>query len=384
MASPHFRHLTGPGIRQPLVWLGVIGATFLILLLFKAVLWLSVPLTLALVSYYLCAPLAERLKRLGLSHGQAVTAVVVGLLAATGLVVTSLLPGFGTFSDRFDFYVSKADGLSFSALRLLEDHYPWMARLHAADLAGGTIHGWAGQLIHRDVARVLGSLAVWIFPLLLVPYMTFFFLRDGSSFKKLLMRGVPNAFFERVMLLFHRMDHQIHQYFRGMAALTALDTLTLGFGLWLIGHHHPLFHPWNCLFLGLACAVLAWLPYLGSLLGCFLILLVCVAEAPGDPTLLVSAGGLFLIVRLVDDFIYSPLTVGKSLNIHPLLTVGMIFVGGAIAGIAGMVLVLPVLGICTVIGEVFELVWFDERLRARHAHAAALRKTAARESLQSR
>jgi predicted PurR-regulated permease PerM len=375
------KDVPGPGIRHPLVWAGVIGATLLFLLLFKAVAWISVPAMLSLVTYYLCAPVADQLTRLGMTHRQAVSALVLGLLAVLGLFVAFFLPGFGAFADRFDLYVHRIDDLSVSALSLLEDQYPRLGRLHLAERAGTQLQAWSDRLINRDVDRFLRPLAGWLFPLLLVPYMTFFFLRDGAAFKQLVMRGVPNAFFERVMLLFYRVDRQIHQYFRGMASLTALDTVTLGFGLWLIGHHHPLFHPLNCLFLGLACAVLAWLPYLGSVAGCALILLICVAEAPHDPLLLVSAGTLFLVVRLTDDFFYSPLTVGKSLRIHPMLTVGMIFVAGAIAGIVGLLLVLPVLGICIVIGEAFEQVWFDERLRARHAHAIALRLAVARESL---
>jgi predicted PurR-regulated permease PerM len=91
---------------------------------------------------------------------------------------------------------------------------------------------------------------------------------------------------------------------------------------------------------------------------------------------------LFALARLVDDFFYSPMTVGRSMNIHPLLTVVMIFISGAVGGIAGLFLVLPVLGMCAVAGEMFEQVWFDEHLRARHAHATALRKRAAAESIK--
>jgi predicted PurR-regulated permease PerM len=184
------------------------------------------------------------------------------------------------------------------------------------------------------------------------------------------------------MLLFHRMDHQIHQYFRGMFLLTLLDTVTLGAGLWAIGQPYGILGPSHAFYLGLACAILSWLPYLGSIIGLLLVLLVCATEAPQHPVLLLSASTLFLVVRLADDFVYSPMTVGKSLNIHPLLTVVMIFVGGSIAGIPGLFLVLPVLGICSVIGEVFEQVWFDEYLRARHAHANNLRKQMASESLK--
>jgi hypothetical protein len=38
-----------------------------------------------------------------------------------------------------------------------------------------------------------------------------------------------------------------------------------------------------------------------------------------------------------------PLTLGRSLHIHPLVTVLMIFIGGALSGVAGLMLVLPLL-----------------------------------------
>ena len=67
------------------------------------------------------------------------------------------------------------------------------------------------------------------------------------------------------------------------------------------------------------------------------------------------------------------MTVGKSLNMHPLLTVLMIFVGGAVAGTPGLMLVLPVLGVVMVLGETLGALLTDQRLAARHAHEKALR-----------
>lgn len=47
---------------------------------------------------------------------------------------------------------------------------------------------------------------------------------------------------------------------------------------------------------------------------------------------------------------------------HPLMTVVMIFAGGAVAGIAGTMLVLPVLGVVRIIGETISAVATDERI----------------------
>ena len=126
------------------------------------------------------------------------------------------------------------------------------------------------------------------------------------------------------------------------------------------------------LVLGLIAAVLAWVPFIGSVLGCVVVVLVASTDAPNDPLVAYSAIGVFVLARLLDDFIFMPLTLGRSLHMHPLITVLMIFIGGAIAGVAGLMLVLPLLGIAMAIGETLGHVITDPRLRARHRQAKAL------------
>jgi predicted PurR-regulated permease PerM len=79
------------------------------------------------------------------------------------------------------------------------------------------------------------------------------------------------------------------------------------------------------------------------------------------------------MVRLLDDFVFMPLTLGRSLHIHPLITVLMIFIGGSVAGVAGLMLVLPLLGVVMVVGETLGRLITNPRLRARHRNAIALR-----------
>ena len=157
------------------------------------------------------------------------------------------------------------------------------------------------------------------------PVSAFFFLRDGWRFKMFLSRAVPNAFFERTLYLLDQVDYTARLYFQGLIKLTVLDALCLACGLWLIGVSAPFV-------LGLATAVLAWVPYVGSILGCLLVVLVAATDFPGDPAMAYAAIGLFIWVRLLDDFFFMPITIGRSLKLHPLLTVVMIFVGGAVAG----------------------------------------------------
>ncbi len=79
--------------------------------------------------------------------------------------------------------------------------------------------------------------------------------------------------------------------------------------------------------------MLAWIPYVGSVLGGLLVVLVAATDFPEVPTMDYSATALFVFVRLLDDFVYMPIAGGRKLRMHPLATVVMIFAGGAVAGI---------------------------------------------------
>lgn len=63
------------------------------------------------------------------------------------------------------------------------------------------------------------------------------------------------------------------------------------------------------------------------------------------------------------------------MHIHPLLTPLMFFIGKAIAGVAGLMLVIPILGMVMVIGETMEIIFLDTHLRAHHTYANRLHKT---------
>ncbi len=104
------------------------------------------------------------------------------------------------------------------------------------------------------------GIAGWAPSLLLPPFLSFFFLKDGRHFETFLVRAVPNAFFERTLYLLSEVDRAARDYFLGLIKLTVLDTLTLAFGLWLLGMP-------SALGLGLLAAVLAWVPYVGSIFG---------------------------------------------------------------------------------------------------------------------
>ena len=177
--------------------------------------------------------------------------------------------------------------------------------------------------------------------------------------------AVPNAYFERTLYMVESVDDTARAYFQGLLKLTVIDTVCLAVGLAVLGIP-------GALALGLMAAVFAWVPLVGAVLGCVVVVLITATDFPADPGMVYAAIALFVLVRLLDDFVFMPLTVGRSLRMHPLPTVLLIFVGGAVAGIPGLVVALPLAGVVMVIAGTIGGIIDDPRLRARHGFARAL------------
>jgi predicted PurR-regulated permease PerM len=379
----------------PLVWLGIILTTCLLLLIFQTALWLVMPVLLAIVFYYIMSPWVNLAMSKGLTRARAVfivTMVLCLILTAVGMAVAPKISmAAHNWRNSLPLYIQDGANLVVKAQASLAEIFPFMHRPspkpdaqkskptpgdQSKETAAATdaLNDKVAALSDKYSGDIALELLHWIPSLLLVPYLTYFFLLDGPRFKRFLVRAIPNAFFEKTLYLFYRIEDQVRRYFRGLLALTALDTLCLGAGLWILGVNAPFF-------LATIAAILAWLPYLGSIAGCLMVVLVTAHDAPNSPWLPYEAVGLFILVRLLDDFVFLPLTVGRSLRMHPLLTVLMILLGGAVAGISGLLLVMPVLGVVMVAGQIIGELLTDERVLARHRHARELRRLRARVDL---
>ena len=364
LAPAHYR----PG---PVVWAANIAATCLVLFAFQRILWLVIPFIFALLIYYALLPLKVRLVLRGRSHETAAAWVSVIAFSLMGLILLFGLPTLVgkavNWQESAARYLDAGMHLMRSLLLQFEGRFSFFAKAHLSREMSEEVRAFTAHFAEKYLPVIAMGLASWSPSLVLGPFIAFFMLRDGWRFRRFLIRAVPNAYFERCLYLMSQVDRTARLYFVGLMQLTVLDTCCLAFGLWLIGVSAPLL-------LGVVTAVLAWIPYVGSIVGCLLVVLVAATDFPSDPGVVYAAVGLFVIVRLLDDFIFMPMTIGKSLNMHPLLTVLMIFVGGAVAGVPGLMLVLPVLGIIMVLGETIGQLLTDSRLRARHKHAQALQQ----------
>ena len=368
IGSPREVQLRPEAGSGPVVWAAIIGSTCLLLFLLQKVLWLVVPILLGLILYYLLFPAMTWMMYKGLRRPAAATVVMIGFVTVLAIIGVFVVPNslqhmldWKTSSDKY-----LAGGVAFldRTLRSLEHRWAYLAQAHVADNTSAKLTQLTGSA-QQYLEPLALAIAEWLPSMLLAPFLAFFFLRDGGRFQHMLAAAVPNAFFEKTLYLMHEVDRTTRAYFVGLIELTALDTITLAIGLKIMGLP-------GAFGLGLLCAVLSWLPYFGSIVGGLLVVLVAATDFPNSPGMAYGAVGLFALVRMLDDFVYMPITVGRSLHVHPVVTVMMLFIGGAVAGISGLMLALPLLGVVMVIGQTIGKITTDQRLMARYRHTKRL------------
>ncbi|MDO8811544.1 MAG: AI-2E family transporter [Gallionella sp.] len=363
----------------PITWCGIIGSTCLLIFLFQKILWLVVPFLLALLLYYLLSPLSKKLVMSGLSSGFAATllsgAFLIMVIGALLLVYPLIIANAGEWQHTLMRYLEGGSRAFDALINAAQQKFSFLRHSDISVSARENTLKFVENFSEKHLSGAILTAIAWLPSLLLAPVIAYFLLKDGAQFRKFIGETVPNAYFEKTLYLMYALDRTARMYFVGMLKLAAIDAIFLISGLWLLGVPSPLI-------LGLIAAVLGWIPYIGPIIGCVLAVMVAATDFPGDMSLIYAVIGLFGLLRVLDDFAFVPYVIGKNMSIHPLLTLLMFFIGETIAGVAGLMLVIPILSIVMVIGETVEIIFRDTRLRARHIYARKLQKRVANRDLE--
>jgi len=196
---------------------------------------------------------------------------------------------------------------------------------------------YAGNVLKGAVGSVTSVLLFFA----LLPLYTFLIL----YYKNLLLRFVflwfPKENNEHVKEVMSETEIIIKSYLIGILIQITYMTVLVGGTLLIIGIKHALL-------IGILFAFLNLIPYIGALIGNILGVLLTLASSqelwPIFTVLITIAGAQFL-----DNNILMPRIVGAKVKINALATLVGVFTGGAIAGIAGMFLSLPLIAILKVV-----------------------------------
>jgi len=199
--------------------------------------------------------------------------------------------------------------------------------------------------LSKQLIAFAADLVSVISTVIIIPFVTFFLLKDGRYMKKLLISYIPNRYFEMSLNVLHKVDQQLGGYLRGQfIEAFVVGTLSI-FALWILGIKY-------FILIGVFAGLANLIPYVGPVAGAIPAILVAVANG-ADSSLIIYIVLVFTIIQLVDNTIVQPLVLSKSVNLHPLIIVLAVLIGGKFFGVLGMFLAVPIAGILKVTSSEF-------------------------------
>ena len=331
---------SGSGVTAVLPgWALRLAAGSAVLLLTGAALWSAVgvlarvalvtcSLAVAVLLAALLAPVAGRLRRVGVPAGLAALSAVLLLLAApgaTGVLIWSRLRGSWT-----DLRGALTAGVDQVRTSLVD------GPLSLDPAQVGALRDTAvGQLQRATPTAVAGATTVLqgLAAALFVLFAVFFLLKDGPQMWRWTLSWAPSGRREAVDGAGREAWTAVTGYVRGIVLVATVDAVLIGASLLVLGV--PLW-----LSLTLLTFFAAFVPRLGATVAGAAAVLVTLVTNDLPDALIVLA--VVLVVQQVEGNVLHPLVVGRAVRLHPLAILVAVTCGTLLLGIVGAVLAVPV------------------------------------------
>lgn len=286
------------------------------------------PLVVAFVVWYFVNVLASALRRLGRGHLPGWLSVTLGAVAVLGLgwvIGDMLASNLTVIADELPDYEAKFDTLIHEwGLALGFSEPP-----RVADLIGRIdFQAWA-----RSAASALAGLAGNAGLVLL--YVFFLLLEQGGLNRKLSRLFTNGQREEEARAIIARIDRDLQTYIR-VKVLLALVGALLGWALMAAVELD--FAPFWAALLFLT----YFIPVIGTPLALVGPALFSLVQFETLTPFIVVVGGNLAIQMVIENFV-EPAMMGRSLNLSPFVSIVALVVFGAIWGLVGMVLCVPIL-----------------------------------------
>ncbi|KAB8316106.1 AI-2E family transporter, partial [Tolypothrix campylonemoides VB511288] len=286
------------------------------------------PFVVAALFGWLGDPLVDRLQAAGRSRNVAVTLVftvmsiivLVALLLLVPMVerqVTTLVESLPRYRDwlfgsaipwveaRTGFQVSgwlQLDRL----IELVREHW---------ERAGGIAANVLG-VVSRSGFAVLA----WLANIVLIPVLTFFFLRDWDVLVERAASLVPRSRIDVVAQLARESSDVLGAFLRGQFLVMLILGVMYGVGLWAVGIDLGLL-------IGLIAGLFTFIPYLGPASGIILGSIAALVQY-GDWPHLLGVLAVFGVGQVIESYWLTPKLVGDRIGLHPMAVIFAVLAGG--------------------------------------------------------
>lgn len=186
----------------------------------------------------------------------------------------------------------------------------------------------------ESIPEILSGIVSVVAILVIVPFITFFLIKDSRKIFRSFLQIMPNRYFEISYWIIKRIRVQLGRFVRSWIFDATFVGVSCGLGFYLIGID-------NALPLGVIAGVGHLVPYFGPLIGGIPAALLSISQYGGLSKIPLLAFVLTLIY-LVDNGFVQPIVFSKGVDMHPLAIILLIIAGSQLFGIIGMLLAIPV------------------------------------------
>lgn len=301
------------------------------------------PLLLALLIVYLLNPLVTGLERRGMPRWLGTGIAYLGFIGTLSLLAVLVIPLLATQVANFAEFAPELGSRLVEGVNRVLSTLGLSARLDTSlsgDALAEQVQGFLSAEENRStVLALLGGisgLAMGIVHLLVVviagPFIALYTLVDLHRMKRGAYQLVPPVYRAEVAIVASRLGQVVGGFVRGQLIVATFVGVATSLGLWLIGLPF-----W--LLVGLIGGVTNLVPLIGPFVGGLIgVTIALVAEGPGLALLVIL---VVTIVQQVDGHLVSPLVVGRTVRLHPLMVLLALLVSGMLYGIFGMLVAVP-------------------------------------------
>jgi len=304
---------------------------YLVYLLTEIIIIIALSILLA----FIFAPFVSLIESRGFNRlsSTLITFLIFGFLIYFGLSI--IIP---RFIFQMDQLISSLEGFSLvDEMKVLEGTLiKYIPFFQTGDLTNRMEMFITSQLtnIFGTVSEILSSIFSVVAILVIVPFITFFLLKDSRRILQGILQTIPNKYFEMSYYILKKVTMRLGLFVRAWIFDATFVGMMIGFGFYFIGVP-------NALPLGVIAGLGHLIPYFGPIIGGIPAIIVSVVQY-GD---LSQIPFILLVVTLtyaVDNGFVQPYIFGKSVDMHPIAIILLIIAGGTLFGLFGMLLAVPV------------------------------------------
>ena len=316
------------GLGGGLGLLAAFGLALLVLRLSDVITWVVVAIFVALG----LEPIVGRLVAAGLSRGWAVLSTLLGFLVVCGLLGWMIVP---PIIDQVTLLVNNApqyvDHLQ---------HSQWFVELNRRwHINDKVFKDLSGNLNQQTVTSVMGGLlgAGMVFAHVVeatftIVVLTIYFVVVMPRAKTAFFSLVPRARRPRVVFLGEEISRRVGGYILGQLCVAVVNAIFAWIILTVLGLPYPAM-------LATLIGLLALVPIVGTLIGGVLMTLVALTSSWVDAVIVLS---YYVGYHLFETYVLSPRIMRRAVEVPPVITIIAVIAGGALFGIVGALLAIPV------------------------------------------